>query len=230
MPLLGPAAVVISFDIEPSAIDEHDDWHSREHMPERLSVPGFLRGSRWRSVGGSPGYLVLYEVAGTDVLTSAAYLQRLNQPTPWTAKMMKCYRDMARSLCRVTASVGQGLGGSAVLVRTAAAEGQDERLRQLLACDVLPRIAAQRGVIAAHLLESAVPAAMTTEQRIRGNDADLRFTLLATGFDANEIAGLLAGELKRERLRAQGAADAPFVSGTYRLAAVLTANDQLTAA
>src|SRR4051812_16555055 len=101
MALLGAAAMVLAIDLAPESIVQHDDWHTHEHLPERLSIPGFLRGSRWRALSGTPQYLVIYEVADLGVLTSAAYLQRLNSPTPWTAKMMKSYRGMARGFCRV---------------------------------------------------------------------------------------------------------------------------------
>ena len=62
MPLLGSAALLLSFDVEADAVDDHDRWHTQEHLPERLSIPGFLRGTR--SVAGeeSPRYMVVYEV------------------------------------------------------------------------------------------------------------------------------------------------------------------------
>ena len=49
MPLLGSAAMLLAFDVEATAVDEHDRWHTQEHLPERLSIPGFLRGTRWIS-------------------------------------------------------------------------------------------------------------------------------------------------------------------------------------
>jgi len=55
MALLGNAAMLLSFDVAPDAIDEHDDWHTHEHLPERLSIPGFVgepAGSRRK---GNPG-------------------------------------------------------------------------------------------------------------------------------------------------------------------------------
>ena len=78
MPLLGKAAMLLSFDIAQDAVDEHDDWHTHEHLPERLSIPGFRRGTRWVALRGRPRYLVLYEVAELDTLVSGAYLERLN--------------------------------------------------------------------------------------------------------------------------------------------------------
>ena len=62
--------MVLSFDIAPEAIAEHDDWHTHEHLPERLSIPGFLRGSRWVATRGEPRYMVLYEVRELATLTS----------------------------------------------------------------------------------------------------------------------------------------------------------------
>jgi hypothetical protein len=56
MPLLGTAAMLLSFDVAEEAIAEHDEWHTHEHFPERLSIPGFLRGPlerRTRSPGTS---------------------------------------------------------------------------------------------------------------------------------------------------------------------------------
>ena len=62
MPLLGRAAMLLGFDIAAEAVDEHDDWHTHEHLPERLAIPGFLRGTRWVAIDGAPRYAVLYEV------------------------------------------------------------------------------------------------------------------------------------------------------------------------
>ena len=80
MPLLGSAAMLLSFDIEPGAIEEHDRWHTHEHLPERLSIPGFRRGTRWLAAGGGPRYMVVYEVESLATLSSPAYLARLEQP------------------------------------------------------------------------------------------------------------------------------------------------------
>ena len=76
MALLGKAAMVLSFDVAPEAIVEHDNWHSHEHFQERMSIRGFQRGSRWLALSGEPRYFVLYEVADIDTLASPAYLER----------------------------------------------------------------------------------------------------------------------------------------------------------
>ena len=56
--------------------------------------------------------MVLYEVESLETLASEPYLARLNNPTPWTTRMMPQYRGMTRGLCAVLGSFGLGQGGS----------------------------------------------------------------------------------------------------------------------
>ena len=43
MALLGTGVLAIWNGIAASAEDEFVDWHVREHIPERVGLPGFLR-------------------------------------------------------------------------------------------------------------------------------------------------------------------------------------------
>lgn len=190
MPLLGSAAMLLSFDIEAPAIEEHDRWHTHEHLPERLGIPGFLRGTRWTSVGteGAPRYMVVYEVADLAVLSSDAYLARLNNPSPWTQRMMPHYRGMQRGLCAVVGSFGLGQGGVAALVRFTPPADQADALRRWLLEEALPAIPTTPGLGSAHLLQGAQQAAMTNEQRIRGADAGVDSAIILMGYDAPAVA------------------------------------------
>ena len=105
--MLGKAAVAMWWDIAPEVRAEWEDWHTREHMPERLSIPGFLRGTRWIAASGQPSYFVLYEAERLETLTAGTYLERLNNPTPWSLKMMPHHRNMVRSLCEVRDDLGR---------------------------------------------------------------------------------------------------------------------------
>ena len=158
MPLLGQAAMLLSFDVTKEATAEHDHWHTHEHLPERLSISGFLRGSRWVAVEGRPRYLVIYEVSHLKILTSEPYLHRLDSPTPWTSKMMPFYRDMRRGLCAVTGSSGFGLGHLALLVRLQPPAEKPLSLRSWLLNEVLARHSSRPGISSIHLLEEAVSA------------------------------------------------------------------------
>ena len=150
--------MLLLFDIAADAVREHDRWHTHEHMPERLGIPGFLRGSRWKTPGADNRYCVLYEVAALAVLDSAAYRDRLDQPTPWTSAMMRNYRDMRRALCTVEATSGVGMGGTALVVRFAPADRGGDDLDRRLADDILPGLGERPGLAGCHLFRNALAA------------------------------------------------------------------------
>lgn len=220
MPLLGSAAILLSFDVVPEAASEHDDWHTHEHLPERLSIPGFLRGSRWVATRGQPRYLVLYEVAEIATLTSTAYLERLNNPSAWTSKMMSHYRGMDRGLCSVIGSTGLGMGSFTYLVRFRPQAEAAESVRSWLLEEVLPKLPAKRGIGSAHLLQGAADAPMTNEQRIRGTDAGVDSALLVMGYEADALSCLARDVLGPQHLERRGVMAA--VDGHYRLDYSLT--------
>jgi hypothetical protein len=215
--------MLLGFDIDAEAVAEHDDWHTHEHLPERLAIPGFLRGTRWVALEGRPAYLVLYEVERLETLASAAYRERLDHPTPWTTRMMAHYRGMTRGLCTVAASQGPGLGGFALLVRLRPAPGREAALGAWLTGELVPGLPARRGLGSVHWLRSALAPEMTTEQRIRGADAGVDWALLVTGYEPRAVAALAQAELGVAALQARGAAD--VTCATYQAAYTLTARE-----
>jgi hypothetical protein len=198
-------AMLLLFDIADDAVDEHDDWHTHEHMPERLAIPGFLRGTRWTRESSGPRYCVLYEVEDLAVLDGPAYRARLDHPTPWTAKMMTRYIGMRRTLCEVTAGDGGGIGAACLVVTFEPAAGRSEELRRRLAAEVVPGLSGRRGLAACRLLENALRARMTREQAIRGRDDSVHSALWVTGYDAEVVASMAADELSPQRLAGCGA-------------------------
>ena len=70
MALLGQAALAMWWEVDAPQRALFQHWHSHEHFPERLGIPGFRRASRWRQVDGGAGVLVTYELADHSVLSS----------------------------------------------------------------------------------------------------------------------------------------------------------------
>ena len=215
MPLLGQAAMLLLFDVVPDAIPEHDEWHTHEHLPERLSIPGFIRGTRWVAPSGQPRYFVMYEVEELATLTSNAYLGRLNNPSPWTSKMMPNYRGMTRGFCSVTGSFGFGMGHAGLLLRFGPATAAATSLREWLLQDILPQLPSRSGIGSAYLFEGAVSPPMTNEQRIRGVDAGVDWALLVTGYSQEALANLGQIDLGNAQLAKHGATG--MLSATYRM-------------
>lgn len=221
MSLCSDALMVLFYDIEGDSRD-HDAWHSHEHFRERLSVPGFLRATRWVAAGPGPEFMVTYEVDSVDVATSDAYLDRLNAPSDWTKSMMPRFRGMVRGFCHVVAGAGLGLGHVAAVVRFAPEAGQGGALFDRLRDDVLPGLAARRGMAGAHLLRPAPPPPMTREQALRGTDRPLPALLIATAYDAAALEQAVRALLPPEALQATGA-EPPAEILTYTIAHTATA-------
>jgi hypothetical protein len=211
--MLGRAAIVMWWDFPPEHQAEIEDWHSHEHFPERLGIPGFLRGSRWIDLAGRPSFFIAYEAVRLATITAGPYLDRLNHPTPWSTRMMPHHLNMVRSLCRVRASAGGGLAYAMATVRFSPKRGSG-LVRRLT--DEVQKLPERKGVTAAHLLQAApTPAAQTAEQKIRGGDASADWVLLVNGYDIDAVREVATTAL----------AIPDGVTGLYRLAYAAIAKD-----
>jgi hypothetical protein len=224
MGLLGKGAMVIWHDIVADGDADFNEWHSKEHMLERVGVPGFRRGQRGRALSGAPDYVNLYEVDDLAVLTSAPYLERLNNPTPWTQRSLPSFRNTNRTLCRVVASVGAGICGDLLTIQLAA--DRPEALGRWL-CATMPAVAERQGVIGAHYLEGdeAASRTETQEKRLRaGSDAIADRVILIAGYAPEALEEVRRTVLAPAALVAQGAA-ATQQAAIYRLSHCVTEDD-----
>jgi hypothetical protein len=104
--------------VDPHRRDEYNLWHTREHVPERLAVPGMMRARRYhRGNGPLPEFLTLYELESNAVLSSAPYRALLENPTPWSQSMRPSFRGFFRVGHLAVSSQGGGIG-SALMATT----------------------------------------------------------------------------------------------------------------
>jgi hypothetical protein len=225
MALLGKAAVAMWWSIRPEQRAEFADWHSHEHFPERMSIPGFRRGSRWTSTREADGFFVLYELAQYETLISKGYLDRLNAPTPWSTKMMPHHLGMIRSQCRVAASFGGGVATALATVRLSPEAGQADDLGTAIV-EMLRVLPTKPGVTGAHLLLTDTPTttAPTTEQQIRGADRTADWIVLVSGYDPDVVQGLVDDRLSPLMPRRAGDREDSII-GSYRLSFAMTSAD-----
>lgn len=193
----GQAAIAMWWDVAADVRAEWEEWHTCEHMPERLAIPGFLRGTRWVGLADEGSYFVLYEAQALATITSGPYLERLNNPTPWSRRMMPHHRNMVRSVFLVRCGYGEGVPAVMATVRFSGEAPE------------LPRA---KGVTGAHFLEAQpMPGAPTAEQRIRGGDAAAEKVLLVGGYDGDAV-----------RAAAKSVAPPQSIVGFYRVGYSLT--------
>jgi hypothetical protein len=224
MPLRGRGALVIWRSVTPEADEDALRWHNTEHMAERCAVPGFLRGRRYVSVSAPKHYVDFYETETSETIRSAPYLARLNDPTPWTRRVLPHFRGTFRIGCRVVASTGRGLGGALLTGRLRPVEGRGDPLRGWLAGPAIEAMQAPAGVVGMHVLETAPETTRvpTAEGRLKGGELapaedPWPLILLVECTDAEVAESLPHGLLQPDRLVEAGAEPGTTVYGAYRL-------------
>lgn len=216
MSLAGTGVVAIWHDLLPEAKADFYEWHNREHMPERVAIPGFRRGRRYLASAGAPEYFNLYEADTPEVLAGADYLARLNHPTPWTQRAVASFRNVARGICRVLYSAGVGQGGTMLTLRFDVTEAAADEAGALLCQHLLPRLAEAPGIAGAHLCrtDEATSRIDTAEKKARSDATQIpRWIVLLEG--GAELPLVQAAQALRAALAPIGAAG--FDQACYRL-------------
>jgi hypothetical protein len=224
--MLGRAAVAMWWDVTPEMEREFEHWHSSEHMPERLSIPGFRRGTRWKASTGASSYFVIYETRNLATISSGPYLERVNNPTPWSRTLMPHHKNMVRSLCRVRWSSGAFVSGALLTLRLSSRPRKARALTRVLCENVLPELVKRPKVVGAHLLESSSVAGetATTEQKIRGGDAAAAQVVLVSSYCLDALEAIAREELGDEVLERHGGRE-EFLRGFYTPALSLVSSE-----
>ncbi|MFV0492221.1 MAG: hypothetical protein ACK5M4_10410 [Pseudorhodobacter sp.] len=179
MTLPGAAFLAMWHDITPAMQTEYMEWHTREHMPERLSIPGFLLGKRLIDENATRyRYGTVYCGRDLEIFRSPAYLERLNNPTKWSGHVQPGFRNFLRVACEKIASAGHGDGGVMATIRLDLTPGMESTLRggaQGL-CETVQHVP---GVSAVHL-----GLAQNEVSDIRTRETEMRPGMVEEGFDA----------------------------------------------
>lgn len=112
------AFLVFANDVVSEQREAYESWHGGHHVPQRLTVPGILRATRYQAVGGrSPDYLAVYDLADIAVLNSPEYRRLAEQPDAVTQAMRPFLRNPLRLACHALAGANCPHGGFLVMLR-----------------------------------------------------------------------------------------------------------------
>jgi hypothetical protein len=115
--------------VQPEHEAEFNLWYDREHLPDRVTVPGFITARRHDAAAGALWpYLALYEASDISVFSSPAYKERLANQSEWSRRILPVFVEPQRNIARRLAQVGEGIGSSTLLAAIRPAEGQEDRL------------------------------------------------------------------------------------------------------
>ncbi len=216
-----PGILAVWNDCDRTREAEYENWYRNEHLPERVGVPGFRFGRRYEAIGGaSPRFFTYYELEAPSILVSAPYLERSNNPTPWTRKIMgeEIFRNINRTACRQDWRIGALRGGFALTVRwadAAAVQTVSASLRTV-ADDLIEEGAAVRAEFWHGLSEGT--GTRSVEQSLRsGDDQSIAGALIVEATRDKELAEV-------SRFCTASAGDGAVI-GAYRFLCALDRRD-----
>jgi hypothetical protein len=223
MALLGTHVLLICHDFPPEDDRDFNEWYIREHMPERVALPGFNRGRRFRAISEGPQYLAYYETADAGALSSEAYLKLVRNFDPRSRQFVPRFRSASRTVSTVRASAGLGESGVLGLVGFATGADAARSLRDSAGQRLTDELMKGHGVTGAHLLEADMEALAHSRQgHLRQDDLILPWTLLVEAIDEAALDAVWQERLAPAALGALGVAGT-LVRGRYRVLFSLTA-------
>lgn len=108
----------VEMECPPELEEEFHAWYNTEHVPERMSTPGFVRARRYAALVGAPRWLAIYELTSTSVLLTPEYMRWWGDAqTAWTKRILSAvhvYRgvyDLAWSSGQAAEGVNPSGGG-----------------------------------------------------------------------------------------------------------------------
>lgn len=218
MPLHGKGMLIVFCEVK--ARDERDfnEWYNREHIDERVNLPGFHRGRRYVAVRGSPKYLATYECDTVEDLATPGYLALLANQTPWTQAVMAKFTKFTRLTVRVQADLAHGVGGAVAAVRFTPDPRDRKALVEWLNETALPKAVERPGMVGAMAAENDLEVANAPLQAKsmdspRADEAE--WVALLEGSDAGVVGAAARATFTLAKLRNFGVSVAP-TNGTYR--------------
>lgn len=221
MALKGTGFLALWNDIEPARDAEYNLWHTREHVPERVSVPGILSGRRYVADASPHRYFTLYELDSPAVLETAPYKHLVDNPSPWSRSMRPDFRSFLRHPCATLASIGRGLGGAITTVRFALADGAPP-VTSDVASELCRQLVTEHAELTNVHLGAVAASSSFTIGTPAANEERTTHVLLAEAHSAAALADLLPA-LSDAPLRL--GATSPLQVNTYRLVFIVTAAD-----
>lgn len=112
------AMLVIFAGVGPADAADFNLWYDREHLADRVDVPGFRTARRYAAEGVARWpWLAIYDVDDLAVFATDAYKAKLAGQSDWSKKVFPTFVDPQRSVARVVGASGAGMGGHVAVWR-----------------------------------------------------------------------------------------------------------------
>ena len=149
--------MLMTFTETPLGVEEDfNEWYNREHIDERVWMPGFHRARRYVDADGDARikYFATYETDKVEDLCDPAYMELLKDQSDWSKKVMATFSKFDRVTARITVDLSHGFAGACAYARFFPAPTVMDGLRAHLENELLPYLVARPGMIGAILAEN----------------------------------------------------------------------------
>jgi len=219
MALRGKGMLITLTEVKSRDESDFNEWYNREHIDERVNLPGFHRARRYVAVKGSPKYLATYECDTVDDLATPSYLRLLANQTAWSQAVMARFTHFNRLTLRIQVDLTHGVGGAVTCVRFVPDVRKRNALADWLERTALPRAIARAGMLGACAAENDIDVANAPVQdksMDHPKALDAEWIVLLEGADPAATGAAARDGFKLSTLKRFGVTKAPVV-GTYRL-------------
>lgn len=216
MPLHGKGMLVVYAETKSRHERDFNEWYNREHIDERINLPGFHRARRYVAEKGSPKYLAIYECDAVGDLATPGYLARLAKQTPWSDRVTGRFTRFHRLTLVIKFDQTHGVGGLMTTIRFTPAAGLRSALIQWLR-ETLRPLVARPGLVGAAVGENDVDTANAPLQEKSMDNPkaeDPEWVIMLEGSDQRALSAARK-IFKLPMLKKFGVTKAPKV-GTYR--------------
>jgi hypothetical protein len=197
---------------------DYNEWYNREHIDERVDMPGFRRARRYVATRGDPKYLATYECAKVSDLADPRYLAKLANQSPWSQRVMKRFTKFHRLTLKIRIDLAHGIGGAVTVIRFVPDPKQAGKLGRWLKETALPAAVQMPSMVGACVGENdlEVANAPALAQGQSASVTEVEWVVLLEGADAATTAGATRAHLPVKAFTPFALKAAPIV-GTYRL-------------
>src|SRR5471032_2230960 len=163
MALRGKGMLITLTEVKSRDESDFNEWYNREHIDERINLPGFHRARRYVAVNGTPQktpkYFVTYECDQVSDLATPGYLAFLANQTKWSQAVMARFTRFQRLTLRIRVDLTHGVGGAITAVSFVPDPHKHNSLIAWLQDTALPKAIARDGMLGACAAENDLDVA-----------------------------------------------------------------------
>ncbi len=222
MGLLGTGMLLTFTEVDPEDESDFNEWYNREHIDERVFMPGFKRARRYVAADAATRvkYFASYETDTVRDLCTPEYMKLLGDQSDWSKRVMAKFTHFDRMTLSCTVDLAHGFSGAAGLARFFPPEDSKQGLRDALRDRILPELTGSPGMHGAVLLENdldVVAIGLKAQGKPVPDGLRQEWVVILEGSSPSVVGDALEAGFGADRLAPHGVPSSAIDLGRYAL-------------